>query len=72
MARSKLPDAVDWEVLVVDNNSSDATPAVVKQFSERYTGRFRYLFELCPGKSYALNAGIRGARGEILLSWTTM
>jgi len=66
VARSRLPDAVDWEVLVVDNNSSDRTSDVVRSTSERYPGRFRYLFEPRPGKSRALNAGIREARGNLL------
>ena len=60
-----LPD-VRWEVLVVDNNSRDQTPAVVRKFSDEYPGRFRYLFEPQPGKSFALNAGIQDAQGSIL------
>ena len=63
---SKLPESTAWEVLVVDNNSSDTTRAVVEDFCRRYPGRFRYLFEAHPGKSYALNAGVRAARGEVL------
>jgi len=66
LAVSALPDAVEWEVLVVDNNSSDQTRDVVEEFRGRYPGRFRYLFVPNPGKSYALNAGIREARGRIL------
>jgi glycosyltransferase involved in cell wall biosynthesis len=66
VATSRLSESVAWEVLVVDNNSSDRTPDVVKEFAGRYSGRFRYLFEPQPGKSYALNAGIRDAAGEIL------
>lgn len=62
----KLPEDVSWEVLVVDNNSSDRTPVVVNEFHDRYPGRVRYLFEAKPGKSYALNAGIRAAHGDIL------
>jgi len=50
----------------VDNNSTGETRAAVEEFISRYPGRFRYLFESQPGKSYALNAGIREARGEIL------
>jgi glycosyltransferase involved in cell wall biosynthesis len=61
-----LPDSVEWEVLVVDNNSRDQTREVVEDFCGRYPGRFRYLFEPQPGKSYALNAGIREARGDVL------
>ena len=52
--------------LVVDNNSSDATAGVVKDFSSRFPGRFLYLREPQPGKSYALNSGIREASGDIL------
>jgi len=66
VASLKLPDSVDWEVLVVDNNSNDQTHAVVEDFSLRFPGRFRYLFESRPGKSYALNMGIREAKGDIL------
>ena len=66
LAMSVLPEAITWEVLVVDNNSSDGTKAVVEDFCGRYAGRFRYLFEPRQGKSYALNTGIHGALGEIL------
>jgi glucosyl-dolichyl phosphate glucuronosyltransferase len=66
LAASILPETVEWEVLVVDNNSSDQTRAVVEDSRLRYPGRFRYLFEPRQGKSYALNAGIREARGDVL------
>jgi glucosyl-dolichyl phosphate glucuronosyltransferase len=61
-----LPDADEWEVLVVDNNSSDQTRAVVEDFRRRYPGRFQYRFEPQQGKSCALNTGIREARGDVL------
>jgi len=66
VAASRLPGSVEWEVLVVDNNSRDATRRVVEDFCSRYPARFVYLYESQPGKSYALNAGIREARGDIL------
>jgi GT2 family glycosyltransferase len=66
VANSILPNFVEWEVLVVDNNSNDQTSVVVEGFCRRNPGRFRYLFEKQPGKSYALNAGIRETRAEIL------
>jgi glycosyltransferase involved in cell wall biosynthesis len=66
VAASILPPSVDWEVLVVDNNSNDQTHEVIQDFCRRYPGRFRYLFEPQPGKSYALNSGVREAQGEIL------
>lgn len=66
VACSILPDAIEWEVLVVDNNSSDRTREVVEDFIRRHADRFRYLFEPRQGKSFALNSGIRDARGDIL------
>lgn len=67
VAVQELSPGVRWEVLVVDNNSRDQTPAVVQRFSDEYPGRFRYLFEPRPGKSFALNAGIQDAQGSILV-----
>lgn len=66
VARSKVPESIQWEVLVVDNNSGDRTKEVVEEFSRRYPSRFRYLFEQKQGKSYALNTGIRESKGDIL------
>lgn len=60
------PPEIQWEVLVVDNNSSDDTRAVCDSFVQRYPGRFRYLFEGQQGKSYALNAGVQNAKGRII------
>ena len=66
IAASTHPEVIEWEVLVVDNNSSDLTCQVVESFCHRPRSRFRYLFEPRPGKSHALNAGVREARGDIL------
>jgi glycosyltransferase involved in cell wall biosynthesis len=66
IAASTLPNFLEWEVLVVDNNSHDQTRAVVENFIRQYPARFRYLFEPRPGKSNALNAGVREARGDVL------
>jgi glycosyltransferase involved in cell wall biosynthesis len=66
VARLEMPSSDVWEVLVVDNNSNDQTRATVEGFVARYPGKFRYLFEPQAGKSYALNAGIREARGDVL------
>jgi GT2 family glycosyltransferase len=66
LAALRLPGSVDWEVLVVDNNSSDNTSQVAKGFCSRYPGRFRCVFEPRQGLSHARNTGVREARGEIL------
>jgi glucosyl-dolichyl phosphate glucuronosyltransferase len=55
-----------WEVIVVDNNSSDGTRQVVEEAARAFPVELRYLFEARQGRSPALNAGIRAARGEII------
>jgi glycosyltransferase involved in cell wall biosynthesis len=66
LAASHLPPSTAWDVLIVDNNSTDQTRKVAEDFCRRYPGRFRYLFEPNPGKSYALNSGIANARADVL------
>jgi glycosyltransferase involved in cell wall biosynthesis len=57
-------DAVEHEVLVVDNNSTDDTREVIEQFAARPT--LRHLFEPRQGLSCARNRGVAEARGEIV------
>jgi len=66
VALTKFSDPVEWEVLVVDNNSNDQTRDVVEDYCRRYPSRFRYLFEGQQGKSCALNAGIRASDGDVI------
>ena len=65
LAASTVPDGMEWEVVVVDNNSSDQTRAIADYFCLQ-NPHFVYLFEPQQGLSYARNAGIRKARGEII------
>ena len=56
-----------YEVIVVDNGSSDGTPQVVRQFQERYPELVHLAVEDQTQGSYAArNRGIHAARGEIL------
>lgn len=55
-----------WEVIVVDNNSPDETRTVVEAAAATFPVDLRYLFEREQGRSPALNAGIRAARGAII------
>ena len=63
---SRLPHDTTWEVLVVDNNSSDTTRTVVEEFHQRYPHVIRYIFEPLPGKSNALNRAIRETDADVL------
>jgi glucosyl-dolichyl phosphate glucuronosyltransferase len=64
LARQRPAD--EWEVLVVDNNSTDDTRNVVTTRVGTFPAPLRYLFEAEPGRSPALNTGIRAARGTIV------
>ena len=66
LVASTLPASVEWEVIVVDNNSTDATPDLVRRYADAHPSRVRYVFEATQGKSYSLNKAVRGARGAIL------
>ena len=55
-----------WEVIVVDNNSTDATRAIVEGQAATFPVPLRYLFETRQGRSSAMNAGIEAARGRII------
>jgi glycosyltransferase involved in cell wall biosynthesis len=55
-----------WEIIVVDNNSSDDTPAVVQSFAGAPKAP-RYFVEKNQGSSFARNRGIAEARGEIII-----
>jgi len=52
-----------YEVIVVDNNSTDNTHGVVEGYRRRFSN-VRYFFEPQQGLSYARNRGWREARGE--------
>ncbi len=53
-----------YEVLVVDNNSSDDTPATVEQCSRESRATLRGVRETKPGVAAARNRGVREAHGE--------
>jgi glycosyltransferase involved in cell wall biosynthesis len=54
-----------YEILVVDNNSSDDTRSVVQSFVESGHQNVRYVFEAKQGKSNALNTGLAEAAGSV-------
>jgi hypothetical protein len=62
-----VPAGVDWECIVIDNNSTDATPAVIAEFAGRLP--LRRFTEPRPGVSHARNRAVDAATGEFIL-WT--
>jgi len=58
-------DPQRYEVIVVDNNSTDTTAAAWNAFSKAHPALpFRYLFEPRQGLSHARNAGLAAAAGQ--------
>ena len=60
------PRDCDVEIVVVDNNSTDNTPAVIAESAGDGPYRIVALKEKRQGKSFALNAGLAHASGEVL------
>ncbi|MCU1384409.1 MAG: hypothetical protein JWL71_3106 [Acidobacteria bacterium] len=56
---------LEYEILIVDNGSTDATAVTVREQAAR-DPRVRYLLERRPGASCARNAGIAAATAPIL------
>jgi glycosyltransferase involved in cell wall biosynthesis len=54
------------ELIVVDNNSTDETRAVVESAAARATIPVHYAFEPRQGKSFALNRGLEMSRGVVI------
>ena len=67
MTHLEIPSGVDWELIVVNNNCSDATELVLDEFQNRLP--LVRLQESRPGKSYAANLAVGVAKGEYII-WT--
>ncbi len=70
----RLPEAVDsvlaqtyaaWELLIVDDGSTDATPDIAAEYARREP-RIRLLRQERAGVASARNAGLASARGELV------
>lgn len=57
----------DFELIVVDDGSTDRSPEILGHFAERDT-RIRPLFVAHGGRAYARNAGVAAARAN-LIAW---
>jgi glycosyltransferase involved in cell wall biosynthesis len=62
----RIPEDVTWEVIVVDNNSSDDTRHVIDGFIHEGVLPLRYCLEVQQGVGHARNSGIHASRGKIL------
>ena len=63
--QQNAPEVI-YEVIIVDNNSTDDTRRVVESFIRQGHQNVRYVFEAKQGPSHGRNAGIANARGRIV------
>lgn len=61
----QAPPDFSYEVVVVDNNSTPETRALVEEFAQR-DARVRYVREPRQGNAYARNTGVAEARAPII------
>ncbi|MDW8322983.1 MAG: glycosyltransferase [Burkholderiales bacterium] len=64
LAASQGVGALSWEVLVVDNNSTDDTAQVVQRLTHELPITIRYTFEPQQGLNHARNRGMRESHGR--------
>jgi glycosyltransferase involved in cell wall biosynthesis len=55
-----------FEIVVVDNNSSDDTKLIVKSLMHIHPEKVRYVVETKQGNAHARNLGIRTAKGDLI------
>ncbi|HEY3883949.1 MAG TPA: glycosyltransferase, partial [Vicinamibacterales bacterium] len=64
--RLRVSSGRTWETIVVDNNSTDRTKAVVERQARDFPVPLHYVLETRQGRSSALNTGIARAAGAVI------
>jgi glycosyltransferase involved in cell wall biosynthesis len=64
--QAEIPQGLSVRVLVIDNNSTDATKSTVEALQRTYGDRLRYVLEIIQGRAAALNRGITDTDGQLI------
>ena len=63
----RVPEGFRWELVIVDNNSSDGTKKAVAEFISLHDAEIRCVTEQNKGLSNARNKGMEESRGDIIV-----
>lgn len=61
-----VPVGLPWELIIVDNNSSDNTKEIIDEFINKSNLNVKYVVERHQGLSHARNIGIQESSGNII------
>ena len=69
LAQQEVTEGFNWEVVLVDNNSTDGTAEVAQSLWAKYGNPvpLRIVKEHTPGLSYARKKGVEESKGELLV-----
>ncbi len=63
---NQTADPGTYELIIVDNNSTDGTASALAELVKREGGRVRHLIETKQGVSFARNRGVEEARADVI------
>jgi glycosyltransferase involved in cell wall biosynthesis len=68
LRNQKEVENINWEILVVDNNSKDGTAKLIEKYQANWVHPFplKYIFEAEQGAAFARQTAINQAKGEII------
>ena len=62
-----IPREIDWEIVIVDNRSTDDTKSLIQSYKDALP--IRYVYESEQGHSVSRNAAIDAVTGDLVV-WT--
>jgi glucosyl-dolichyl phosphate glucuronosyltransferase len=65
IARCRIPEKITWELVIVNNNCTDNTDAIICEF--RHKLPISYVHEPVQGLSQARNTGLKKAAGRLII-----